>query len=490
MILKQLLQQVNIETELPDTILNHNIASITHNSDQVSQDSLFIAIKGFNTDGHLYLEAAKKNGAIVALTEYQTKCKLPQIIVPNTRKSLADLGRIFHGEPSEKLQMIGVTGTNGKTTTCYLVHYLLDDFKKTGLIGSVEILYDNYTRSSSITTPDALELHQYLQAMVKANINTCVMEVSSHGLELDRVSGIKYQITGITNISPDHFDLHHNLQNYFLAKQKLFQNDDRTNFAFYNIDDTLATKAASISKATKISFGQSDQADLQIVKTNQPEFSIVLSERAQKILKLSETHFKCKTPLIGLHNMYNVTLAVGICLAANCPLTAILTKLPHFNGIKRRLQTIYNDQFRIIDDYAHNSKGIVAALDAVTSLKPKRLIIVCAIRGNRGSEINSEIGYCLGKKLSGLNIPIYLIVTDSNDVVGEHDYVTKKEHIAFLSGLNQIKKNIPIYEEPLLNQALKKAVRLGQEGDIILLLGAQGMDHAQELIHQSLLVEV
>lgn len=489
MILKHLLTLIGLQADLPTSVLNCNVTNIIHDSHQATKNSLFVAICGFNTDGHLYLEQANENGAIAAVTEKRVKSHLPQIVVDNTRETLAKLAGAFYGYPAQKLTMIGITGTNGKTTTTRLIHYLLNDLINTGLIGSIDIRYSNRIINSSTTTPDALDLHYYLGEMVKTNTEAVVMEVSSHGLELDRTAGITYHLAAITNISPDHFDLHHNLANYIISKQKLFCQTDQNGFVFFNCDDPLAAKTTSVCKTPILTYGQSPEADLQIISPFDNQYKLCFSQKAQSLLALEKgVPVNIRTNLIGLHNAYNSALAIGICLAAKCPLEIILERLPKFPGVHRRLQTIYRGHYTVIDDYAHNPHGITAAINAVTRLNPSRLILVCSIRGNRGPQINYEIGHSLAENVIAIKVPVILIISESADVVSEKDQVSPQERNAFITDFARYGYNIDV--EPYLSTALKKAVKAGQAGDIILILGAQGMDAAQQLIYQYLPVTV
>lgn len=488
MTVKELLARLRIAANLDAATLNTTISCIDHNSQKLKPNGIFIAISGFSTDGHLYLEQAQQNGAILAFTEHKLPCPLPQIIVSNTRETLAYLTQEFYHSPASKLKTIGITGTNGKTSTTQLIYFLLQEYTSTGLIGSIDVRYADQVISASITTPDTLQLNHYLHEMVAAQTKTAVIEVSSHGLELHRVTGIDFNITGITNISPDHLDLHHNLANCLTAKERLFTSTNPNGYVFFNADDPYANMVTHKTKAVRISFGQDSTTDLWINQITGTSFDLSFSPHAQNKLQLRCSQARFTLSLLGLHNIYNATLAVGVCLAAGCPLDVIQQRIPLFPGVHRRLQIVYRHSFMIIDDYAHNPEGIKATIAAVSSLKPQRLLIVCAIRGNRGADINLYNGEALAKAIAQVHCPTELIITESRDQVKVKDRVSHSERCAFSEYI--YRNDFPVYEEPLLSNALDLALTRANKGDIILLLGAQGMDNAQNLIADSLSVQV
>ncbi len=470
-----------------EELINQDISAITHNSNEVKPGSLFVALCGFTTDGHTYLREASNKGAAVAFVERKCPVSIPQIVVPDTRKALAYIANAFYGSPAKKMSLIGVTGTNGKTTTTQLVHHILGQTRKSGLIGTIDVRYGSKIEPSSLTTPDVILLHEILQRMLSANVSCVSMEVSSHALELHRVTGLLFDHVAITNISTDHLDLHHSLANYTQTKLSLLNQLNPLGNGFYNIDDAILRRHLYGAKNT-LSYGKHPKADLRIMCFSHSLFQITFSLHAQRLLKKNLQPSTIQLQMFGEHNIYNAVLATGLCLAHGCDVQTIVQGLESFQGVHRRLQVIHNQSFKVIDDYAHNPAGIAASIQAVSTINPKRLIVVCAIRGTRGCTINQENGTSLLESLGSVNFPVHLIITAATDSVNAKDRVSSDERLAFVSVFND--SPFPVYEEPLLCEALNRALRLAGEGDIMLLLGAQGMDRAQEIIRHSLMVGV
>lgn len=230
--LKELIQNINPRRIIGD--LNIEIKKIAYDSRQVEEDSLFICIEGFKTDGHNFIKKAIQNGAVAIMVEKELE-EYPEGIsiveVADSRETMAYLAATFFNNPLEKLELIGVTGTNGKTTTTYLIKAMLDNVgKAAGLIGTIKNIVGEKTLPTTRTTPESLDLYALFAEMVEANLSYAVMEVSSHALDLKRVTGMDYKVAVFTNITQDHLDYHHSIDEYLLAKSKLFQQVKDTGF--------------------------------------------------------------------------------------------------------------------------------------------------------------------------------------------------------------------------------------------------------------------
>lgn len=481
--------KIAIDSPHKEVLNRLSLTKLASHSQEVEPNTLFIAIRGFHEDGHDYLDEAWSKGARLAVVERIIDHPIPQIKVSDTRAALAHLASAFYGHPSGSLQLIGITGTNGKTTATNMIHHILHSQEQAGLIGSVHVKVGDQVYPASATTPDPLELHQWLARMRTDQLRQVVMEVSSHGLTLQRVAGLQYLIAGVTNISPDHLDLHKTLDNYVKAKQQLFTMlDPSVGVGVYNADDPLATSVAQAANTTLITYGQQPNADVSFTITGADSFRLSLSPRLKELTNTTCDNLDVKLKIFGVHNIYNSALSIACTLLSGCSIDQVLQGLGSFTGVPRRLQLLYDQGFKIIDDYGHNPEGIRAAINAVSLLQPSRLLVVFAVRGNRGEQVNQENGQALKDELSNLSLPVGLWLTKSEEVVSPKDHVSVSEYRIFCEQFKQA--TFPIKEEPLLAGALSGALKTAQEGDVILLLGAQGMDAACRIINEYLPVLV
>lgn len=504
MLLEKLLASIEDEIiECSESLENLNkldIQRICADSRCRGENMLFVAIRGFHSDGHKYLAEAAENGAVIAVVEsVPSKCPIPYIVVTNSRRCLGLLASTFYNHPSQSLTVIGVTGTNGKTTTTNLIHHLLTTSgAQVGLIGSPYIMIGTRRSKSDITTPDALDLQAIMHQMVQENCTHVVMEVSSHGIELERISGIDFDIAVITNISSDHMDLHVNQQNYIATKQKLFRRLPPDRIAVYNTDDPSAHWIRAATSAHTIGYGLDGKADIRAqdvaITSDGSRFTVQLPPRRPVGSGLfavnvdpNQGHNKreldCLLPLIGAHNIANALAAISTVYALGLDGDTIRLGLRTFRGVKRRLEVIHQGRFTIIDDYAHNPGGFKAVLDSIDPKKFRHIILVVAIRGNRSKEINTKNGQVLAAFLRNCE-HASIIVTTSDDVVTAKDQVTLREREAFLAEIS--KQPRPVIVTRTLRAALEQAINQATEGDLILLLGAQGMDAGADIVQEVL----
>lgn len=505
MLLGNLLAAIKSEiiecSETLETLNRLDIQKLCADSRCFGQNNLFVAIRGFHSDGHRYLAQAAENGAVAAVVEsVPHNCPIPYIVVYNTRRCLGLLASAFYNHPSQSLTVIGVTGTNGKTTTTNLIYHLLSKSGvRTGLIGSPYIIIGSERSMSNITTPDALDLQFIMHQIVQANCTHVVMEVSSHGIELERICGIDFDVAVITNISVDHMDLHRNQQNYIATKQRLFRRLAPESIAIYNADDPSANWIQPVTSAHTIGYGQSEKASVRAraveFKADGSHFTLELPPRQRLdsgLFTINEERAKsiectrqidCMVPITGAHNISNTLAAVSTAYVLGIEPETIRQGLSTFHGVRRRLELIHQGAFTIIDDYAHNPGGIKAVLDTIDPSRFRHITLVVAIRGNRSEQINAENGQVLATYLRNCE-NASLIVTSSDDVVTKKDQVTPSEREAFLAAVRQQPRPVTITRT--LREALEQAISQAAEGDLILLLGAQGMDAGAGIVHEVL----
>src|SRR5688572_13859633 len=327
------------------------IARITSDSRQVGPGDLFVAIRGVKTDGHQYIKQAIEKGAAGILGESWPTLELngerPNVVlVPNSRRALALAAANFYGQPSRKLHVAGVTGTNGKTTVTYLLESIIKaTSKRVGVIGTVECRYAGKTEVLDNTTPDAIVLQKKLREMVEARCTHAVMEVSSHALEQQRAAGVHFKVCGFTNLSQDHLDYHGSLDSYFEAKARLFsevlrKSRARGRMAVVNVDDPRGPAILERwgGKSLRVSLDPNSDADVVALKASYGLDGITATVRTSKGV------WEIRSPLIGQHNLSNILVALGMALAMGISQARIMRGLEMLERVPGRLEKIPGDE--------------------------------------------------------------------------------------------------------------------------------------------------
>lgn len=376
-IVVQLLELLgNIEYELVGEDVP--IQDITYDSRLVKKGSLFIAVKGFRVDGHDFLfEAVAKGAAAVVVERVVPNLGVPQVVVPDARVSMGHIGAAFFGNPAQYLRIIGVTGTNGKTTTTYLIKSILEEAGyKVGLIGTIQTVIGQEAFAATRTTPESLDLQRLLAEMVEAGIEYVVMEVSSHALELHRTAGLVFDIGVFTNLTQDHLDFHTTFADYFAAKAKLFST--LTDMAVINFDDDYGLDMAAQSRAPIISYGVEQPAQVRACH-------IRVSSTGVKYLLISPYgEQEIDLHLTGHFNVYNSLAAVGACLVEGASLDIIKRGLEAVVSVPGRFETIDNEYgLGVIVDYAHTPDGLENILKTARQLTNGRIVLVFGAGGDR-----------------------------------------------------------------------------------------------------------
>lgn len=459
--------------------MDMEIDSVAYHSGKVGKNSLFVCIKGYKTDGHKYLKAAYEAGAKVAVVqEVQEEVPIEQIVVKDSRRALAVLSCNFYSRPSEKMTMIGITATNGKTTTSFMLYEILKaKGYKTGLIGTVMIAMGEERIPSELTTPESLELQFYLSEMYKRGVTHVVMEVSSSALELSRVYGVDFDYVCFNNISREHIDLHGDFESYSCIKSSLVRNLKSSGYAILNCDESKISQLKDAVSCRVLTYSVKDEAgdlfcrDLDL-STGRAKWTVCVSGGM-------ENSFNISLSVPGYHSVYNAMSAIAIALKMGINVELIQRGLLAFKGVERRFQFIYEKDFTVIDDHYANAGNIDVTLSTLTKMKYNRLHLVYGIRGSRGVIVNSENAYTTLKWLDKLNLDTF-VATKSNSHVTEKDVVTQEEEQTFLKVMREGKREPVLIEE--LPDALELVLSKVGKGDIILLAGCQVMDSAGRLI--------
>lgn len=454
-----------VEVNGADAGADLQITGLAYDSRSVSQGHLFFAIPGFKVDGHDYINQAAERGAAAALTErWVEDASLPQVQVANVRREMSRIAAAYYDHPSSQLTIAGVTGTNGKTTTTYLLDAILSQAGwKTGLIGGIEYRVGD-SRPATRTTPESPDLQGMLAAAVASGIKAVIMEVSSHGIDLYRTADVAFNITVFTNLSRDHLDLHKDMESYYRVKRRLFLEGSGPGFdngryaerplAVVNIDDKYGLRLAGELEDNTWTFGLSSEAKVSaghIVYSGwQTEFELLTPEGATAI----------KINLPGRFNLHNALAAAAAAQALGIDMESISAGLAAATGPPGRFELIEVDKdFKVVLDYAHNEAGLAEAVATARNITTGRLILVFGCPGERDREKRPTMG-----KIAGTSADLVILTTDDC-------YQEPPEQImaAVERGLMQSSSDYTVISDR--HQAIKRALAEAGSGDTVLIAG-------------------
>ncbi|API87854.1 UDP-N-acetylmuramoylalanyl-D-glutamate--2,6-diaminopimelate ligase [Marinilactibacillus sp. 15R] len=459
-----------------------NIKNVAYHSKEVSQDTLFVCIKGHLADGHQYAEKAVAKGAVVIVVERFIKdLDVLQVKVKDSREALATISSNFFKQPSKSMRIFGITATNGKTTITYMTDEIFKAYKlKVGLIGTIITKIDNEIETSVLTTPESYDLQKYFAKMVDEAISHVSMEVSSSALELKRVHKTAFDVVAFTNISPEHIRLHESFEAYFDAKALLIRNAPKNSFAILNIDEPLLNPLVNQTEAQVVTFGiENSSGTVKItdidLSSGKPSFTVNIMSHLNTLngTQISPEKFKIQLSVPGYHSIYNATTAILTALINNIPLEYVKKGIENFKGVERRFQILYDQEFKVIDDLLLNKNNIDSCMEAISHLKYENMHLVHAIRGSNGPELSEEIAESIVGWFNKMNIE-NIILTTSRSHVMKKDEVTKEELEAFLEVMQKNKIDVAFFEE--LDDALQLGVERLNPDDILLISGAHSMD--------------
>jgi len=471
MILKELLRSdFNVKGDI-----NINIDYITYNSKDVKEASLFLAISGQKADGHFFIEEAIKKGARAVVYEIgyfipSEYADITWIGVNDSRDALAWISSKFYVNPSERLKIIGITGTNGKTTTSYLIREILKRYdKKTGVIGTIKYLIDDEEKVAVHTTPEAPEFQGLLNEMLLKGVEYVITEVSSHALVLKRVDYTKFDIAVFTNLSRDHLDFHKDMEDYFNAKKRLFTELlKKEGVAVINFDDIYGRRLAEQLSAKKITYSiENPQADIYVknYRLNFKETEINLHIKKEKELFI-------KTHLLGIPNIYNVISTVSVAVALNIPFDIIESALSDAHSPDGRFERVDEGQdFLVFVDYAHTPDALERLLISVRKLKEEiskngKIVTVFGCGGNRDRGKRPQMGK-IATELSD-----YVILTSDNPRWEEPREIIREIEEGIL------KDNYIVV--PDRKMSLWIGTKICKKGDILIVAG-KGHEDYQEI---------
>ena len=443
---------------------NPDITDISMDSNAVSKGSLFVCINGGNYDGHDFIRQVKDYGGLAAVVERPLDTSLIQIVVDDARAALSEIAAAFYGHADKKMKLIGVLGTNGKTTTTHLITSILTGAGvKCGLIGTLGVFYGDKFRESSLTTPDPIELHKTLAEMYDSGIEAVIMEVSAHAVYLKKVCGLDFEIGVFTNLTQDHLDFFKDMENYKNAKVSFFKN----NFCKYivsNSDDNVGREIATTIKSGGriLTYGIENPADVFAIDINEN------STETTFVLNLFDVIYDVKLNLIGRYNVYNALAAATACALYGISPEKVVEGVENLKGVSGRLECVYDGDFSVYVDYAHTPDGLLKSLSTLKSHTENRLICLFGCGGNRDEKKRPIMG-----RISG-EIADFTVLTSDNprfeepmDIIWQIEQGIKEKTDAYV-----------IIQERA--DAIKYALDMAKKGDTILLAG-KGCEKYQDV---------
>lgn len=443
------------------------ITELTNDSRKIKEGSAFVCISGAVSDGHTYIEEVTDKGAKAIIVERSVKAPegTTVIRVEDTRYALALMSAAYFGYPAEKLKVIGITGTKGKTTTTYMVKSILEGVgHKVGLIGTIEALIGEQSIPANNTTPESFTIHSYFAQMVDAGCDSVVMEVSSQGLMLHRTAGIQFEIGIFTNLGEDHIgpNEHTDFEDYKRCKGILF---DQCRIGIANVDDRWYEDVFRQATCKTETFGFSEQAELRAVDVEHISRPGYLGMRYH-VCGLMD--FDVEIDIPGEFSVYNSLTAIAVCRHFDVPVTEIQRALK-VACVKGRIEMVkVSDAFTLMIDYAHNAMSLESLLHTLRDYKPERLVTVFGCGGNRSRARRFEMGAVAGE------LSDFTIITSDNPRFEEPTAIIED----IITGIGKTKGTyIAICDR---KEAIKYAIKNALPGDVIVLAG-KGHETYQEI---------
>jgi len=438
-----------------------DIAGLAYDNRAVGPRDLFFCVRGFTTDGHQFAAAAVRRGAAALVVDHLVDVDIPQVEVDDVRRAMATAAAKFYGDPTDTLQVVGVTGTNGKTTTAYLVRALLEaSGQRSGLLGTVKSIVGGAEREAGRTTPEAIDLQRTFREMLDAGDGACVMEVSSHALELARVAGVAFAVGIFTNLTQDHLDFHPTMEDYFLAKRKLFT-ECRTQTAIINLDDPYGRRLAADPEIERpLTFAIDDPAASFRASDLKSDL-----EGSNFTVHAPDGVHELRSPLRGRFNVYNVLAALAAARALGVTVDLAIAAIQQAGQVPGRFETVDEGQlFAVLVDYAHTPDSLENVLAAARVLTEGRLHVVFGCGGDRDRGKRPLMGEIAAR------LADHVIVTSDNPRSESPAAIIDE----ILTGIE-----LPVEHEVDRRIAITSAIRAAAAGDVVVIAG-KGHEQGQE----------
>jgi UDP-N-acetylmuramoyl-L-alanyl-D-glutamate--2,6-diaminopimelate ligase len=458
------------------------VRGLAYHSQKVEEGFLFAAIPGSQEDGMRFIPEALSRGACsLLLGENLDSAKAVQVVVPDVREGLARLSAAFYGDPSSFLTLVGITGTNGKTTTSYLIESILEAAgKSVGVLGTINYRFAGQIQPAPMTTPESLDLQRKLRAMRDAGITHAILEVSSHALAMQRVRGCDFDVVLFTNLTRDHLDYHGSMESYFQSKQLLFtqyllESKKEESCAVINLDDPKGEELSRMACGTLIGYG---------VKRHRQVWPEMVEETPEGLRARVHTprgSFHLASSLIGLHNLYNILAAVGVAEALKLSPKTIAAGVERLTRVPGRLERVPGgDGIWVFVDYAHTGDALERALETLKRMQPARLIIVFGCGGDRDRGKRAVMG-----RVAALGSNLAVVTSDNPrtedplEIIAEvergiRETGRKKYQAIDLSGGWTHSGYVVI---PDRREAIHLAIGVARPGDVVLIAGKGHEDY-------------
>jgi UDP-N-acetylmuramoyl-L-alanyl-D-glutamate--2,6-diaminopimelate ligase len=451
--------------------LDHEISGITYDSRRVMPGNLFVAFRGERTDGHSYVEAAIDRGAAAVVLERDTgfNPRATRIKVSDARRSMAQVSAQFYNHPSQSLKVVGITGTNGKTTTAFMVRAILETAEMPcGLLGTVQYQIGQRVIPAARTTPESVEIQEMMSEMIRAGCAGVSMEVSSHALDQSRVAAVDFDVAVFTNLSQDHLDYHRTMKNYFESKAKLFSalgTVRKAGRAVVNVDNAYGRELIKRLGGDNavLSYGVSTDAVIRAEDVR------VSAEGCYFVVHTPQGSIPMSLPLIGRYNVSNALAAIGACLALGVDLGTIEAALAQFRAVPGRVESVnVDEEYRILIDYAHTAEALRNVLVTVGELTRGRLILVFGCGGNRDKGKRKPMG------AAACELADFSILTNDNPRTEDPREILKQIEGAFPDAA---RNRYQVIEDR--REAIERALDIARPGDTVLIAG-KGHETYQE----------
>ena len=459
--LQELLRGVAVKSSTAAEDLE--IREVRYDSRVVQAGDLFVAIRGFATDGHQYIGKALEQGAVAVVCE-EAPAGVPAVVVENARQALAEIAANRFGHPADSMVMLGVTGTNGKTTTTYLVKHMLEDAgHKVGLIGTNQNLIGDEVIETERTTPESYELHALFARMRDAGCTHVIMEVSSHSLVLDRVHGIPFAVGAFTNLTQDHLDFHKTMEEYRKAKAMLFSISDK---GVINLDDNAAQAMLADAKCPCLTFScEKDAADLTAKNIH------LYADGVEFVATTKGELARVKLSIPGHFSVENALAALGMVLQIGMSLSDAAHSLATATGVKGRVEVVpTNTDYTVLIDYAHTPDGVENVLRAVRGFAKGRVIALFGCGGDRDRTKRPKMG-----KIAA-DLADFCVVTSDNPRTEDPKAIIDD----ILEGMKDTKTPMQVIVDR--SEAIHWALAHAKKDDVIVLMG-KGHETYQEVNH-------
>jgi UDP-N-acetylmuramoyl-L-alanyl-D-glutamate--2,6-diaminopimelate ligase len=439
------------------------VSGIEFDSRKIKKNNCYVSIKGFVKDGIAYASDAIRNGAGSVVSIHpppQNHRQVTWVQVKNDRRVLSQMASRFFNNPSQKLQVIGVTGTNGKTTTVGLIQTLLNSMAKTAAIGTLNMNFPGgYNQKTKLTTPEAPELFAFMAEAVKAGCQNLVMEVSSAALSLLRVEDIGFAQAVFTQFSGDHLDFHQTMENYFEAKLSLFKKLGAEHWAIINGDDPMGERIIKELNCRYVTFGFSEQADIRPLKYH---FSL---DGIKALLQTPRGKMEIQSRLLGRFNLLNIMAAVSSALVNDMALEKISAGLSEFVPVKGRVNIVHAGDFLVVVDYAHTDDALENLLTAFREISQGKLILVFGAGGCRDKTKRPRMGRVAAKFAD------WVMVTSDNPRQDDPQTIISEIVAGFDGGFSNFSTEID------RKTAIEKALDMAAPGDVVLIAGKGHEDY-------------